>query len=194
VSRWGPEGPPDEAYSRVTNPERFRPLHDIALGLIDNLSATCYVERHDGYGIDDELEKIELERPVIKLVPHDASAAPLVFAFTTFPGIRVRFGYWRMDGFPPCGCDACDETADGEAGQLSRIVDAVTAGRFRETVHLPFLGDGFYESRFWWDDGGSMSNRERIDRSRARQMLALMEGASRDWKPWPHRESQSGSA
>ena len=26
--RWGIAGPPDEAYSRVTNPERFQPLHD----------------------------------------------------------------------------------------------------------------------------------------------------------------------
>ena len=32
--RWGAEGPPLEAYSRVTNPERFASLHDSAAGLL----------------------------------------------------------------------------------------------------------------------------------------------------------------
>ena len=31
--------PPDEAYSRVTNPGRFRPLHEAALRLIERLVA-----------------------------------------------------------------------------------------------------------------------------------------------------------
>ena len=35
--RWGIEGPPDEAYSRVTNPERFQPLHAAATELLDRL-------------------------------------------------------------------------------------------------------------------------------------------------------------
>ena len=35
--RWGIEGPPEEAYSRVTNPERFQPLHAAATELLDRL-------------------------------------------------------------------------------------------------------------------------------------------------------------
>ena len=35
--RWGIEGPPDEAYSQVTNPERFQPLHAAATELLDRL-------------------------------------------------------------------------------------------------------------------------------------------------------------
>ena len=36
--RWGIEGPPEEAYSRVTNPERFQLLHAAAaMELLDRL-------------------------------------------------------------------------------------------------------------------------------------------------------------
>ena len=34
-SRWGPEGPPLEAYSRVTDADRFRPLHGAMLEIED---------------------------------------------------------------------------------------------------------------------------------------------------------------
>jgi len=50
VSRWGPDGPPPEAYSRVTDAERFRQLHDIALALIARLASTFDVDGRDGYG------------------------------------------------------------------------------------------------------------------------------------------------
>jgi hypothetical protein len=42
-TRWGREGPPPEAYSRVTNPERFQPLHALALQLIDRVEASFKV-------------------------------------------------------------------------------------------------------------------------------------------------------
>ena len=35
--KWGIEGPPKEAYSRVTNPERFQPLHGATTELLDRL-------------------------------------------------------------------------------------------------------------------------------------------------------------
>ena len=35
--QWGPAGPPLEAYSRVTNPERFASLHDTAAEMLDRL-------------------------------------------------------------------------------------------------------------------------------------------------------------
>ena len=54
-NRWGIEGPPEEAYSRVTNPERFQPLHDAALELLDRLEREFAVERLEGSGGDDEL-------------------------------------------------------------------------------------------------------------------------------------------
>lgn len=36
-NRWGPEGPPNEAYSRVSDPERFQSLHDLADEVISQL-------------------------------------------------------------------------------------------------------------------------------------------------------------
>ena len=54
--RWGIEGPPPEAYSRVTDPERFRDLHDFAVGLLGRLEATFDVERLEGDDLDDDDE------------------------------------------------------------------------------------------------------------------------------------------
>ena len=48
--RWGIEGPPEEVYSRVTNPERFQPLHAAATELLDRLEREFGVERLAGCG------------------------------------------------------------------------------------------------------------------------------------------------
>jgi len=42
------QGPPPAAYSRVTNPGRFAPLHDGALALLARLTAEFEVERRRG--------------------------------------------------------------------------------------------------------------------------------------------------
>ena len=187
-NRWGREGPPDEAYSRVTAPERFQPLHDYAVRLLSRLEAAFDVERLERYGLDHELEEMsDLVRPSVKLLPRSLDAAPIVVVFTAFPGLHVRFGRWRTEAFPLCGCDACDETADGEAARLSGMVDDVTAGRFREAIGLPLIGHAWQESEFWSPRGFS-SGRGRIDRSRARQMLRASDRSSFEWKPWPWRE------
>ena len=62
--RWGIEGPPEEAYSRVTNPERFQPLHAAATELLDRLEREFGVERLEGHDADDELGKVRLARPL----------------------------------------------------------------------------------------------------------------------------------
>ena len=190
--RWGIEGPPPEAYERVTDPERFRALHDAAVRLLRRLEATFDVERLEGYDVDRELEESDLARPSVRLLPRSPDAAPIVLAFTAFPGLRVRFGRWRTDAFPTCGCDACDETADDEADRLSGLVDDVTAGRFREAIGLPFLGHTWQELEFWSARGRS-SSRWRIARSRARQMLRASDRSSFEWKPWPRSETAVAS-
>jgi hypothetical protein len=187
MNRWGPEGPPPEAYSRVTNAERFRPLHSFIVGLISRLEADFDVDRLDGYGLDDELERVDLVRPSIKLLPRDPGAAPIVVAFTAFPGLVVRVGRWLTDTFPGCGCDACDETADGEAARLTQMVDSLTAGRFCEAIWVPPVGDGWQESEFW-SPSGRFSSRSSVDRSRARQVLAGSHRLALEWRPWPPRE------
>ena len=81
----------------------------------------------------------DLARPDVKLTPVDPNAAPIVMAFTAFTGLRVRFGRWYVEPFPDCGCDACDESAEGEIERLSEMVDDVTAGRFREAIEIPLI-------------------------------------------------------
>ena len=70
-SRWGPEGPPDEAYSRVTNPERFLPLHAAMLGIIDRLENDFEVERRRVMVWMRKLERgaMDLARPSVRLSP-----------------------------------------------------------------------------------------------------------------------------
>lgn len=141
---WGPDGPPDEAYSRVTNPERFLPLHDTALEMLAALEQRFDVERAEGYGFDEELAVRELLRPSVALMPTDPEAAPLTVAFTDFPGLSVRFGRWSIELFPVCGCDACAEDAEGETERLTERVDILTAGGFYEAVIY---------SPAWWKRG-----------------------------------------
>ena len=132
-SRWGPEGPPGEAYSRVTNPERFRPLHAAMLEIINRLEKDYEVERAEGYGLDEELEsRMDLARPSVRLSPWDPDAAPIGVTFTTFPGLYLRFGRWYTEPFPDCGCDACDEMPDELIEEMTELVEAVVSGGFRE--------------------------------------------------------------
>jgi len=185
-NRWGPEGPPEEAYSRLTNPERFAPLHEFALELLDRLVSTYDVEQTEAYGLDPETERTELARPSIRLVPRHDDTAPIVMGFTVFPGLMVKVGRWYTAGFPSCGCDACDETADDESQRLASMVDDVTAGRFRESVRLPLVGNGWKETKFW-SPHGEHSNKHRLDRALALQMLAGSGRLDFEWKPWTLR-------
>jgi hypothetical protein len=193
MNRWGSEGPPPEAYSRVTNPERFRPLHDLALTLLGQLHATFNVRRIEGYGLDGELEVGDLAHPSIRLVPGDSNAAPLAVTFTTFPGLRVRAGRWCTAAFPECGCDACDESAEDEAARLAQMIDDVVAGRFRERIVLPPEGDGSQEWELWSSPPRRSSGRLQIDRESARAKLADVAGPSIDWVPWTRRDARTSS-
>ena len=194
-SRWGPEGPPDEAYSRVTNPERFLPLHDAMLEMIARLENDYEVERAEGYGLDEELERRhDLARPSVRLSPRDPESAPIGVTFTTFPGLYLRFGRWYTEPFPDCGCDACDETAEGEIERLKYVIDDVTAGRFREGIRCPlisFVGSAWQETEFWSPDDGRPSirslKRKPIDVLRAREMSGGRRRLDLHWKPWTRR-------
>lgn len=136
-SRWGDEGPPTEAYSRVTNPERYQPLHPFAEGLLERLKTEFEVESETRPGLDAELEVNRLARPLVRLSPMDPDAAPITVGFTTFPGVIARFGRWHSEAFPRCGCDACDETVESAIERFALLVADVTEGRFSETVRLP---------------------------------------------------------
>ncbi len=191
------EGPPDEAYSRVTNPERFRPLHAAMLEIIGRLENDYEVERTEGYGLDEELERrLDLARTSIRLSPRDAESAPIGVTFSTFPSLYLRFGKWYKEPFPDCGCDACDETAEDEIQRLKDVVDVVTSGRFREAVHRPLIslmGTGWVERELWSPDDGRASiksfGESRVDARRAREMSGGRRRLDLHWKPWPRRKA-----
>ncbi len=179
---WEPDDPPEEAYSRVTNPERFRPLHGFAERFLEQLEAEFDVSREEGYGIDDELEGDE--RPTVRLVPRSEHAGSITIAFSSFPGLRVRMGQWFVEHMPACGCDACDETAEEGIDHLQRLVRDLTAGRLSESIELGLMGDGWLTD----DWGGGRGGKSRITRSRARALIASAGGRRRfDYGPWPPR-------
>ena len=185
-NRWGAEGPPSEAYSRVTNPERFGSLHQVAAELLDRLEREFEAERAEGYGLDPELEEgFKLARPSVTLVPRDAGAAPIVVAFSDFPGIVVRFGRWCTAAFPTCGCDACDEAAENEIERLEAMVDNLTAGRFREAIRISAEGTPWQEWEFGSDRGRCAKSR--LEPDRARELVAAGDRSLYEWGPWPRR-------
>ena len=191
----GEESPTDAAYGRVTNAERFLPLHSAMLEFIGQLENEFEVERIEGYGLDEELERgVALAHPDVKLTPANPDAAPIVVVFTAFPGLYVRFGRWYTEPFPGCGCDACDESAKGEIERLIEKVDDVTAGRFREAIGIPltsFRRSGWVETMFWSPDESRSSTRSRsrarVDGLRAREMSGGRRRLDLNWKPWPRR-------
>jgi Family of unknown function (DUF6226) len=186
-NRWGAAGPPMEAYSRVTDPERFGSLHRVAAELLDRLEREFDADRAEGYGLDPELERgIEPARPSVTLVPRDAGAAPIAVAFSTFPGIVVRLGRWCTSAFPTCGCDACDETAEGEIERLKSMIHNLTAGRFREAIRISADGTPWQEWEFW--SGGGRCAKSRLDPDRARQLVAAGDRSLYEWGPWPKRK------
>ncbi len=194
-SRWGGEEPPPEAYSRVTNAERFRPLHPAMLEIIGRLEKDFQAKRTEGCGLDEELGSgLDLARPGARLSPKDLDAAPIVVVFTAFPGLHVRFGRWYKEPFPSCGCDACDESAEGEIERLNEMVDDVTAGRFREAIQCPMIsssGAGWRETKFWSPDGIRSRGRSRVDGLRAREMSGGLRRLDLDWKPWHPQQTAS---
>lgn len=173
------------AYSQVTDPERFRPLHRIALDLLERLAVEYDVSRSESFEMVPGLTPFENALTPITLTPNAATAAPIAVAFTAFPSLVTRFGRWVLEAFPSCACDACARTAEEEGGRLEELVRQVVAGRFREELLIPRFRDG----RLSWSFGGLRGPHSggwtRLARSRA---LALGGRSSRiDWAPWPWR-------
>ena len=181
---WGVEGPPDDAYSRVAEPERFSPLRDWALEVVTRLQTEYEVTLEEGKGLDAELERSSLSRPTIKVTPLQDSCAPITIAFTDFPGLAVRVGRWVMEPFPDCGCDACDEMPEEEFEGFTELVSDVVAGRFRESLYLRPDGDGWSTREFWSADDFRRSGGTRVPRVKATQILNGEKEIVLEWMPW----------
>lgn len=185
TAAWGPEGPPEEAYSRVTNPERFGLLHDVAKELLAQLENDFDVERTAVREPADDFALEGKDRQTVMLKPRNPDSAPLLVTFTEFPGIVVRFGLRHRRAFPSCGCDACAETAEGEAALLREEVAEMITSRYAERISIPFTGKARVLDRFDWPGRASWSSGD-MDRAEAR-MLEAEGRASREWQPWARR-------
>jgi hypothetical protein len=171
------------AYSRVTDPERFAPLHGYALELLSSLAMTFDVETIEQHGLDPHLETTGVKRPSIRLVPNDHAAAPITVSFTNFPGLRMRFGQRCTAAFPECGCDACGETPDVESARFNALVDAVTHGRFTESLIID-RGEALVE---WQTSSAAQWQRQRTAIEANPSPHPAIDRGPWSWKPWPLR-------
>ena len=184
--RWGPEGPPPEAYSRLTNPERFSQLHWLADVVARRVANDHEADLFEEAAPDPRARIVEPARPTIKIVPRSEEAAPLTFTFSPLPGVFVGAGRSYVEAFPSCGCDACDETFEEEAERLSWLVDQVTAGRFVEMVVASGSGDPSVRTWVGLGTGEIRGGGAVIDPAEGRALLER--GKARiDWRPWERR-------
>jgi hypothetical protein len=164
--------PDDDAYSRVSDPQRYATLHRRARLLLARLASVFEVtvddrvtELPDGFG-----SFIEAHR----LLPALPAAAPVTIALTDFPGLIVYAGHGWSRPYPQCGCDACDEDADEVFTELERHLHAVAHGRFAETRR----GE-WYEAEFRYP-GGAESGGGLLGPGQH----SVPEGRTQ-WAPWP---------
>jgi Family of unknown function (DUF6226) len=176
----------ERPYGRVTNAARFAVLHSAALELLDRLAVEYDVERIAPYENDDDLgwlARIPLARSTVALVPRDDECAPLVVAFSSFPGLLVRAGRRYRGAFPGCGCDACDETAEGEIDRFLRLVQALTTGRFRE--YLQTGADGSQGLVWEWGSDDQYQREWQLlqpEHTSSQELTSIPR-----WKPWTAR-------
>jgi hypothetical protein len=203
-SRWGADGPPLDAYSRVSHPERFVPLIRVVEALIEWLTDTYEVRVKDDCAdglvggpqtgpqgqAAGRLRTPRLVRTVA-ISPSREDSAPLVFLVTDFPSVEVMAGAFYRQTFPDCGCDACDDEWSGVAGMMEGVVLAVVQGTFSERLKGRHL-----ETQLWYP-GFETAGQCRVadlavssdDIAAGRRRLGAL---SNGWQPWPRSPSRRG--
>lgn len=180
--RW-PDGPPEEAYSRVTHPERFAPLLLVVDALLEYLVVN-YVTAVDRSTLPDGTQRIAL---------HPSTGAAVTIT-TTAESARIDAGALFRERMPDCTCDACDETAESEADRLEETLLSIAGGGLRELFPLG--------SRCWalrqlrTADGGGHASSGAPDPDLAPEQLAGIEqtlsGLDDGWWPaWTLRTDAS---
>ncbi|MBP2215040.1 DUF6226 family protein [Arthrobacter sp. CAN_C5] len=187
-NRWAfGDGPPEDSYSRITHPERFAQLQELARDLIRYLVFHFDAKEETPDGSDFPLVDPSINRSLVKVIPADPACSPITFELTS-EGVRLHYGTLMGSHHPPCNCDACDETLESAAADMEWTVFAVVNGGLREAVDLSDPLPVWHELR---GDGGSRSGYSPLDdlsdhwKDLARTMHN--EPAARHWTQWPHR-------
>lgn len=182
-SRWAGGSPPEDAYSRVTHPERFAPVRTVVDALVDHLE-TWYVvdvDRRDG----------EQTTRVVHLRP--TTGATITITATT-ESVIVEAGALFRDVAPGCACDACDETVETVADQLEETLLAIAAGGLREV--FPVGQRRWLHTRIRTVDGAERSSAGEPGPSLPAERLSdageLLAGLPDGWWPaWTLRSAAS---
>jgi hypothetical protein len=170
------DSPDEGAYGRVTDPERFQAVVDTTRGIIADLVKKYQVELTEGYR---SVDFPDWTRPVVEVVRlRPSQGAPLAFLFTEFPGVIVRVGDWCVEGFPACGCDACNESPPEVVERLSDLVAAAAEGRYEEELTKRVLT---YTIK---GQSGSESTAKRLLRAERKRYAA---SAVHRWPAWSKR-------
>lgn len=190
-NRWGAESAPEEAYSVTSNLARFEPLHRITDALVEYLVATFDVAvTEDPSVAADLLHAPQDVSRAVRVTPSNVDAASLTFVYTPFPGVLVHAGLLHDFLYPVCGCDACDDTWQGLAGEMEREVMAVTSGHYRERVEV---GGEVWVSYSLEDQDGrpSESGRSRVgddyEERRLHRAGMRLSQLPDGWRPWSTR-------
>jgi len=181
-SRWAGGSPPEDAYSRVSHPERFAPVLSVVDALIDHLE-TWYL-------VDVDRRDAEPGTRVIHLRP--TTGAPITVT-ATLESVDIEAGALFRDIVPGCTCDACDETAETVADQLEETLLSIAAGGLREA--FPVGHRRWVHTRIRTADGtGRSSGGEpgpSVPLERLHEATELLAGLPGGWWPaWSLRSPQ----
>ena len=182
TDRWGPAGPPEEAYSRVT-----RDLSVVYAGLPGALDERLARLATDFDATVREVSGDELPRdggggpaPAGRarvVVPADPRCLSLRLVLTDEPSVR----FWTTGpvwlGVPVCTCDACDTDLVELLEQLDGVIDDVTGG-------MSMAVSGFRRVRV---DIHSTSSRGTAWHSRGEARALGLRRGRWQWPPWPRR-------
>lgn len=188
---WGDEGPPPEAYSRVT-----RDLAAVTAGFaryLDELPGELtarYVCRTRDLS-EDERQRLRGRGADLDdgwaVEPSDPDSATLLVGRTSFEGgasAVLGFGVAALALVPDCFCDACDEDSESLVAETEGFVRAAVDGcvEFRRPFRPRrrpgrLLGGAWLEEGFTTAGGGSAHASADI----------RGEPFSRRWRPWATR-------
>ena len=185
-NRWGAESAPEDSYSRVSNLQRFAPLHAVADAIIDWLRHTFDVTvEQTASAAGDLLHMPDHVVRAVRVVPREPAAAALTFVVTGFPGLSLHAGALHDFHFPVCGCDACDDDVTNVADELERTVRTVVTGGYSE--RLDAWPGRWIEYRLDEPGVGMRSGRSRtkeLPDERVKFARTALPPAGQ-WLPWP---------
>ena len=180
---WSGEGPPEDAYSRVSEPERFAPLHSWALEVVARLQSEYEVTLDEAGIADADLERSPLSRPLMNSPNSDSLRHH--HCLTDFPGLGVR----RAAGsstVPSC-VGAASTNARAAFEGFADLLSDVVAGRFRESMYLDRSGDGRSTRQLWCGEHRRSSGGSYLPRDKAVQILDGKTEIFMEWMPWQPR-------